>query len=129
MIPDPYTSLPATKRDTKATRYSENRILTAEMMESRASVILDVVNDYLKGNDDSYQVLIDKLEKSSLKDIGIFTGILTDKMLTFKSQQPGQWSPQEATKADDLLVALMQEIKSRGLKVTAVERTMEVTSQ
>ena len=129
-IETPYVSLPVTADDTKPTSYQvEKRALTAEIMEKRASAIMDVVDGYLKGQDGSYQTLLDKLKIASLKDVGIFSGIVTDKMLTLRAQQPQAWSPQEATKADELLVALMNEIKSRGLKVTATERTVEVAAQ
>ena len=129
-IETPYVSLPVTADDTKPTSYQvEKRALTAEIMEKRASAIMDVVDDYLKGKDGAYLNLTDKLEKASLKDVGIFSGIITDKMLTLRAQTPQAWSPQEATKADELLVALMNEVKSRGLTVKATERTIEVAAQ
>ena len=128
-IPEPYVSTLPTERDLKPARLGERGRLTADVMETRAGAIMDVIDDYLKGGDESYGTLLAKLDKSSLKDIGIFMGITTDKMLTLRAQQPGQWSPQEATKADELLVALMNEVKSRGLTVTATERKFEVVAK
>lgn len=123
---EPYTSIAPTKAELKPVHHDvAHRRLTAEVMESRATAIMDVIDAYLKGEGD-YKNLLFKLDKANLKDIGIFTGILTDKMLSLRAQTPNQWSPQEATKADELLVALMSEIKSRGLKVTATERKFEV---
>src|SRR3990167_8888252 len=128
-IPEPYSALAPTKQDLKPSRLGDRGRLTAEVMEDRAGAIMDVIDDFLKGREGDYSVLVAKLEKATLKDIGIFQGITTDKMLTFRSQQPNQWSPQEATKADELLVALMNEVKSRGLTVTATERKIEVGAQ
>lgn len=129
-IPDPYVSQVPSVAELKPVHHdTEHRALTAEVMEKRASAIMDVVDGYLKGHEGAYSTLLNKLDKATLKDIGIFMGITTDKMLTLRSQQPGQWSPQEATKADELLVALMNEVKSRGLTVTATERKIEVTAQ
>lgn len=130
MPTEPYTSITPTRAELKPKHHDvEHRRLTAEVMESRATAIMDVIDAYLKGDKGDYTNLLYKLDKANLKDIGIFTGILTDKMLSLRAQTPNQWSPQEATKADELLVALMQEIKSRGLKVTATERRMEVTAE
>ena len=129
-IEEPFTSLVPTERDLKPARLGDRGRLTADIMEERAGRIMDVIDNYLKGGDDeNYSTLLGKLDKATLKDIGIFMGITTDKMLTLRAQQPGQWSPQEATKADELLVALMNEVKSRGLTVTATERKIEVTAQ
>ena len=127
-IEEPFTSLAPTVQDLKPSRLGDRGRLTADIMEDRAGKIMDVIDDYLKGGDESYSTLLYKLDKATLKDIGIFMGITTDKMLTLRAQQPGQWSPQEATKADELLVALMNEVKSRGLTVTATERKFEVTA-
>ena len=128
-IPEPYTAVVPSVQDLKPSRLGDRGRLTADVMETRAGAIMDVIDDYLKGGDESYGTLLAKLDKSSLKDIGIFMGITTDKMLTLRAQQPGQWSPQEATKADELLVALMNEVKSRGLTVTATERKFEVVAK
>ena len=126
-IEEPFTSLAPTERDLKPARLGDRGRLTADIMEERAGRIMDVIDNYLKGGDDeNYSTLLGKLDKATLEDIGIFMGITTDKMLTLRAQQPGQWSPQEATKADELLVALMNEVKSRGLTVKATERTIEV---
>ena len=125
-IEEPYTSLPMSRDSLKPARLGDRGRLTADIMEERAGRIMDVIDDYLKGGDESYSTLLYKLDKATLKDIGIFMGITTDKMLTLRAQQLGQWSPQEATKADELLIALMNEVKSRGLKVTATERKIEV---
>lgn len=128
-IPEPYSAMTPTVQDLKPSRLGERGRLTAEVMEDRAGAIMDVIDDYLKGREGDYSTLIAKLDKATLKDIGIFQGITTDKMLTLRSQQPNQWSPQEATKADELLLALMNEVKSRGLTVKATERTIEVGAQ
>lgn len=128
-IVEPYVSTTPTVRDLKPARLGERGRLTADVMESRASAIMDVVDDFLKGKEQDYKPLYDKLDKATLKDVGIFSGIITDKMLTLRAQQPNQWSPQEATKADELLLALMNEVKSRGLTVTATERKIEVGVQ
>lgn len=125
----PYVALPVEAKHVQPHQYFTDRALTAEVMEKRASAIMDVVDDYLKGKDGAYLNLTDKLEKASLKDVGIFSGIITDKMLTLRAQTPQAWSPQEATKADELLLALMNEVKSRGLTVKATERTIEVAAQ
>ena len=128
-IEEPFTSLAPTERDLKPARLGDRGRLTADIMEERAGRIMDVIDDYLKNGEVEYGTLLGKLDKATLKDIGIFMGITTDKMLTLRAQQPGQWSPQEATKADELLVALMNEVKSRGLTVKATERTIEVAAQ
>ena len=127
-IEEPFTSLVPTERDLKPARLGDRGRLTADIMEDRAGRIMDVIDDYLKGGDESYSTLLYKLDKATLKDIGIFMGITTDKMLTLRAQQPGQWSPQEAASMDDALVALMQEVQRRGLKVTATERKIEVNA-
>lgn len=108
-----------------AVRYSEElervKPLAIEALEKRITHRLDVVDRYL-----SDEVLEAKLEKATLKDIGIYEGIFLDKLLTIKGQPTAILKIEDSMKLDELGTAILKEIKNRGLTATLTERTAEI---
>ena len=106
-------------------QYSEEleriKPLAIEALEKRITHRLDVVDRYLTD-----EVLEAKLEKASLKDTGIYEGIFLDKLLTIKGQPTAILRVEDSLKLDELGVAILKEIKQRGLSATLTERSVEV---
>ena len=123
----PYTSLPATTDDLKTHKYDvEHRKLTSDELERRASSLLDELDTYLKAN--NYAAFKTKLAAANLQQTAIFQGILIDKMLTLRGQPNQIVGYQEQASLDQLMPALLEEMKRRGLKATATERKVEITA-
>ena len=124
-LEQPYTSLPVAVVDTKPIHHDvEHRKLTQDILEQRASNLLDVLESYLSAG--NYQAFKDKIEKANLQQVGIFQGILIDKMLTLRGQPSSIVGYQEQASLDQLMPALLEEMKRRGLKATATERKVEI---
>ena len=73
----------------------------------------------------------DRLERlmneSKLKDIMITLGITTEKLLLLEGQPTQIISQQQHQKIDELLPALLTEIKRRGVTVDLTERKASLT--
>lgn len=67
------------------------------------------------------------LAESKLKDIGVMLGISTEKVLLLEGQPTQIIGHTEQKKLDELLPALLSEVKRRGAKVELTERKAEVT--
>jgi hypothetical protein len=67
------------------------------------------------------------MAKSSLKELSVMLGILTEKMLLLEGQPTQIISQQQHQKIDQVMPALLQELQRRGLKGEMVERKMTVT--
>ena len=95
--------------------------ITKEGLERRVARRLNVLDRFL--TDDK---LIELLSFSSLKEIGIYEGIMLDKSLVLKGQ-PNVIIGNEDRQAIDLaLPRLMDELKRRGLIARASERSVEI---
>lgn len=72
----------------------------------------------------------DRLEKlmaeSRLKDVGIMAGIATEKFLLMEGQPTQIMGQVEQKKLNDLLPAIMEEVKRRGANVQVIERKAEI---
>ena len=124
---EPYTTLPVVPADIKPIHHDvEHRKLTQDILEQRASNLLDELDGYLRAN--NFQAFKDKIEKANLQQVGIFQGILIDKMLTLRGQPSSIVGYQEQASLDQLMPALLEEMKRRGLKATATERKVEITA-
>lgn len=73
----------------------------------------------------------DRLEKlmsvSTLKDIMVTMGIATEKLLLLEGQPTAIISQQQHQKIDEVLPALMAEMKRRGVKADLTERKVSLT--
>ena len=94
--------------------------ITKESLERRISRRLNVLDRYL--TDDMLHTL---LTQSSLKEIGIYEGIMMDKSLVLKGQPTVIIGNADRAGIDSVLPRLLQELKRRGLTATATERTIE----
>lgn len=94
--------------------------ITKESLERRISRRLNVLDRYL--TDDMLHTL---LTQSSLKEIGIYEGIMMDKSLVLKGQPTVIIGNAERGELDSLLPRLLREINRRGLITTATERKIE----
>ena len=66
------------------------------------------------------------LRETKLKDIGILLGISTEKVLLMAGQPTSIVEHAERQKLDELLPALMNEVKRRGASVQLTERKAEI---
>ena len=66
------------------------------------------------------------LRETKLKDIGILLGISTEKVLLMAGQPTSIVGHEERQKLDELLPALMNEIKRRGASIELTERKAQV---
>lgn len=67
------------------------------------------------------------MAKSSLKELSVMLGILTEKMLLLEGQPTQIISQQQHQKIDTVMPALLQELQRRGIKGEMVERKVTVT--
>ena len=66
------------------------------------------------------------LEETKLKDIGVFAGISTEKTLLMEGAPTAIIGHAEQKKLDELLPALLQEVKRRGASIELTERKAQV---
>lgn len=66
------------------------------------------------------------LAETKLKDIGVMLGIATEKVLLLDGQPTQIVATAEQKKLDELLPALMNEVKRRGASVELTERKAEI---
>ena len=97
--------------------------VTKDTLERRVSERLAIIDAFL-----TTDKIIEKLEKANLKDIGIYEGILMDKLAAIRGAPAANMSPTDHAKVDQLLPALMEVMKQRGITATATERKVEFTS-
>ena len=94
--------------------------ITKESLERRISRRLNVLDRYL--TDDRLHQL---LTQSSLKEIGIYEGIMMDKSLVLKGQPTVIIGNSDRAEIGTMLPRLLSELKRRGMVATATERTVE----
>jgi hypothetical protein len=95
--------------------------ITKEGLERRVARRLNVLDRFL--TDDK---LIELLSFSSLKEIGIYEGIMLDKSLVLKGQPNVIIGNEDRQAIDNALPRLMDELKRRGLVAHARERSVEI---
>lgn len=66
------------------------------------------------------------LDESKLKDIGIMAGIATEKVLLMSGQPTQIIAEAQHKKIDELMPALLEEVKRRGASVELTERKAEI---
>lgn len=115
-------ALPSTPREVLGELRQQKRI-SNEALEERITGRLDRVHAYL-----TPAVLEAKLGKANLKEIGVYEGILLTHLQHLRSRtQPGPaWSSRTL---DEMMPAVLLEIKRRGLTGKLTERTAEITVQ
>ncbi len=94
--------------------------ITKESLERRISRRLNVLDRYLT-DDRLHQLLM----QSTLKEIGVYEGIMMDKSLVLKGQPTVIIGNADRAEIDNVLPRLLTEIKRRGLITTARERSIE----
>mgnify|MGYP001581748706 CR=1 FL=1 len=95
-------------------------VVSRESLERRVSRRLNVLDRYLTD-----QRLTDLLAESKLKEIGIFEGIFLDKALVLKGQPTVIIGSEERVKLNEVMPALLQELRRRNLITTISERKIE----
>jgi hypothetical protein len=98
-------------------------IVTKDSLQRRVARRLNVLDRFL--TDDK---LIELLSFSSLKEVGIYEGILLDKSLVLTGQPTVIIGNEDRGRLDSVLPKLMTELKRRGLITSLSERKIEFTS-
>ncbi len=94
--------------------------ITKESLERRVARRLNVLDRYL--TDDK---LLTLLGGSTLKEIGIYEGIMLDKSLVLKGQPTVIIGNNERSQIDEALPKLLAELRRRNLITTVSERKIE----
>lgn len=90
--------------------------IARDLLERRISQRLDLIDAYL-----TPETLIDKLEKSSLAQVGIYEGILLDKLASLRGQPTTIISVTDQRKADEVGSLLLRELERRGLAAPIID--------
>ncbi len=101
------------------------RKFTKEELKSDVQRLTQRLVDYLKEGDRFERMLAE----SKAKDITVMMGILADKMLVLEGQPTQIISQQQHQKMDQVLPALLEEMKRRGVKAQLTERKVDVEMQ
>lgn len=99
------------------------RPVSRDILERRVSERLDIIDAFL-----TVDKFLEKLEKTSLKDIGIYEGILLDKLAAIRAAPSVGITTQDQAKLDQLAPALLKVLEQRGLTAVATERRIEFTT-
>jgi len=94
--------------------------VTRESLERRVSRRLNVLDRYLTD-----QRLHELLLASGLKEIGIYEGIMMDKLMVTKGQPNVIIGTAERTKLSEVLPALLTEMRRRNMITTVSERKIQ----
>lgn len=98
--------------------------VTRESLERRVSRRLNVLDRYL--TDDRLHTL---LLMSGLKEIGVYEGIMMDKALVLKGQPNVIVGSEDRVKMNEVLPALLTELRRRKLITTVSERKIEFVGE
>ena len=98
-------------------------IVAKESLQRRVTRRLNVIDRYM--TDDK---LIELLSFCSLKDIGIYEGILLDKSQVLSGNPNVIIGSDERARINEVMPRLMTELKRRGLITTMTERKVEFAS-
>ena len=90
---------------------------TKESLEAVITKRLKFIDNWL--TDDKFAA---KLDEAKFNQIAVYEGVLIDKLLTLKGVQTQGFAVQEQRKLDEMLPALLNEMKRRGLSATLTER-------
>jgi hypothetical protein len=100
----------------------DGHVITKESLERRVARRLNVLDRYLT-DDRLHELLLG----SSLKEIGIYEGIMLDKSLVLKGQPTVIIGQEDRQAMDTVLPRLLSELKRRKLITTVSERKIEFT--
>lgn len=114
--------LPVTVREVNH-EIKQGKRLDREVLADRIEKRLDVIHEYL-----TPERLAAKLDRANLSHIGIYEGILFDKLFLLRGHPTQIIGAQDHQKLDDLMPALLMEIQRRGLSARLTERTAEITT-
>lgn len=98
-------------------------VVSKEALQRRVARRLNVLDRFL--TDDK---LIELLSFSSLKEVGIYEGIMLDKSLVLSGQPTVIIGDADRQKLDSVMPRLLNEIRRRGLITTVSERNIQFTS-
>lgn len=99
---------------------TQSPTITKESLERRVARRLNVLDRYL--TDDKLFAL---LQLSSLKEIGIYEGIMMDKSLVLKGQPTVIIGNEDRKALDEIMPRMLNELKKRGLITSVSERKIE----
>ena len=91
--------------------------MTKESLETVITKRLNFIDAWL--TDDKFR---EKLEDAKFNQIAVYEGVLIDKLMALKGVQTQGFAVQEQRKLDEMLPALIDEMKRRGLTATLTER-------
>jgi hypothetical protein len=98
--------------------------VSKESLERRVARRLNVLDRFL--TDDK---LLQLLQGSSLKEVGIYEGIMLDKSLVLQGQPTVIIGQNERSQIDEALPKLLAELRRRKLITTVSERKIEFTGE
>ena len=104
-------------RQTAVASLKREAKMTKESLESVITKRLHFIDAWL--TDDK---LREKLEDAKFNQIAVYEGVLIDKLMALKGVQTQGFAVQEQRKLDEMLPALLTEMKRRGLSATLTER-------
>lgn len=98
---------------------------STEQMVERLMSRLDKLETYWQQDDK----IEEKLDKANLNHLVISETLLLDRLQALQGKATQIIGVQHQDKLDQMLPALLEAIKQRGLEVTATERTLEMTTK
>ena len=90
---------------------------TKESLEAVVTKRLKFIDEFL-----TPEKFKEKLEDANFNQIAVYEGVMIDKLLLLKGVQVQGFGQQEQRKLDEVLPALMNEMRRRGLSATLTER-------
>lgn len=90
--------------------------IARDLLERRISQRLDLIDAYL-----SPETLLTKLETSTLAQIGVYEGILMDKLAALRGQPAAIITVTDQRKADQVGALLLKELERRGLAAPVID--------
>ncbi len=96
--------------------YFEQKKESPSWLSSQRVKQADLAEDYAKlARASAHAITDDKLEKATVRDLAVVSGIATDKHLLLTGQSTVIFGVEDRRKLHELLPALQAEIKRRGL--------------
>lgn len=96
--------------------------ITPQVLEEIVEEKVRTIANYLTPD-----VLKEKLDEASLKEIAIYEGTMMDKLMLLRGQPTMILGHAEQVKLDDAAVKLLEEIRRRGVKMSLTERKADIT--
>ena len=94
--------------------------VTKDSLERRVTRRLNILDRYLTD-----ERLLQLLERSSLKEVGVYEGIMLYKALVLKGQPTVIVGSEDRARMSEVLPRLLSELKSRKMITTVSERKLE----